>query len=225
MTASTSSCGQLSLSCNLALLLRSSTRLSVRVSVIHSLYAPKNGIIDEEYVVLGFVRAPVTTTFLQVVSRLFLVWAVNYMFPDVRSHWSFSTMMIAWSIAECVRYSYYGFNLLGNVPRILTWARYNFFLVLYPLGVGSELLMVYNALPLAYKWNPMYFYFLIAASLVYVPGKLSSLDRLWLRRAKTFNVYCFSLLVGFPVLFSHMLVQRKKYLKETYQVAQKKKEL
>lgn len=116
-----------------------------------------------------------TTTFLQVISRLFLVWAVNYMFPDVRSHWSFSTMMVAWSIAECVRYSYYGFNLLGSVPRVLTWARYNFFLVLYPLGVGSELLMVYNALPLAYEWNPMYFYFLIAASLVYLPGNVNYL--------------------------------------------------
>ncbi|ORY96588.1 tyrosine phosphatase-like protein [Syncephalastrum racemosum] len=147
---------------------------------------------------LGFVRAPVVTTGLQVVSRLFLVWGVNYMFPEVRSHWSFSTMMIAWSIAELVRYSYYACNLLGQVPRILTWARYNLFLILYPTGVGSELMMVYVALPFAKAWNVNYYYFLIVASLVYLPG--------------------------FPVLFSHMLAQRKKYLKGTHLVAEKKKQ-
>lgn len=111
------------------------------------------------------------TTFMQVLSRLFLVWGVNYMFPMVRSHWSFSTMMIAWSIAECVRYSYYATNLLGAVPRALTWARYNFFLILYPTGVGSELIMVYQALPYAKAWEPLYYYFLIVASLAYLPGK------------------------------------------------------
>ncbi|KAI9479563.1 tyrosine phosphatase-like protein [Zychaea mexicana] len=144
----------------------------------------------------GFVRAPVMTTAMQVASRLFLVWGVNYIFPEVQSHWAFSTMMIAWSVTECIRYSYYTLNLIGQVPKFLTWARYNFFLVLYPLGVGSELMMVYQALPYAYEWNPYYYYFMIVVALVYLPG--------------------------FPVLFMHMLAQRKKYLKGTYMVAEKK---
>lgn len=157
------------------------------------------------------------TTGLQVVSRLFLVWGVNYMFPEVRSHWSFSTMMIAWSIAELVRYSYYACNLLGQVPRILTWARYNLFLVLYPTGVGSELMMVYTALPFAKAWNVNYYYFLIVASLVYLPGM--PLQGFWRYTGRTHFLF-----IGFPVLFSHMLAQRRKYLKGTHLVAEKKKE-
>ncbi|KAI8139480.1 tyrosine phosphatase-like protein [Fennellomyces sp. T-0311] len=144
-----------------------------------------------------FVRAPVTTTAMQVASRLFLVWGVNYLFPEVRSHWSFSTMMIAWSVTECIRYSYYSLNLIGHVPRFLTWARYNFFLVLYPLGVASELTMIYVALPYAKEWRMPYYAGMFIVILSYLPG--------------------------FPVLFIHMLTQRKKYMKGTYLVAEKKK--
>ncbi|KAF7722114.1 hypothetical protein EC973_003694 [Apophysomyces ossiformis] len=131
---------------------------------------------------------------MQVLSRLFLVWGVNAMFPEVRTHWSFSSMMIAWSIAECVRYAYYFFNLTSSVPAFLVWARYTLFLILYPTGVGSELMMVYQSLPYAKEYNPAYFYGLIGVSLVYLPG--------------------------FPVLFSHMLTQRRKYLRGTAKKAQ-----
>ncbi|KAI9314579.1 tyrosine phosphatase-like protein [Dichotomocladium elegans] len=144
-------------------------------------------ILEVLHSLFGLVRAPVTTTAMQVASRLFLVWGVNYVFPQIRTHWSFTTMTIAWSIAECVRYSFYACNLLGSIPSALNWARYNFFLVLYPTGVGSELTMVYKALPYAKAWNPLYYYFLIAVALVYIPG--------------------------FPVLFSHMLTQRRKYIR------------
>ncbi|KAJ8658143.1 hypothetical protein O0I10_006150 [Lichtheimia ornata] len=162
---------------------------------VHSLVWPwlqvvqTTAIMEVIHSLVGFVRAPVTTTAMQVASRLFLVWGVNYMFPAIGTHVSFSTMMIAWSIAECVRYSYYATNLLGSVPGFLNWARYNLFFVLYPMGVGSELTMVYQSLPYAQEWNPLYFYFLIGTSLVYLPG--------------------------FPVLFLHMVSQRRKYMKSS----------
>jgi len=39
-----------------------------------------------------------------------------------------------------VRYSWYALKiLLGEAPAALTWCRYTFFYVLYPLGVWSEL--------------------------------------------------------------------------------------
>lgn len=109
---------------------------------------------------------------MQVASRLFLVWAVNYVVPEIHMHWSFTTMVIAWSIAEIVRYSFYTFHLTSGVPGIVSWARYNFFFVLYPLGVFSEMMMVYQALPYAKLINPLYYYGLIAVALVYVPGNL-----------------------------------------------------
>ncbi|KAI9306738.1 tyrosine phosphatase-like protein [Cunninghamella echinulata] len=138
---------------------------------------------------IGWVRAPFVTTLMQVLSRLLLVWVVNELFPQIHTHWSYTTMITAWSIAELVRYSFYAFNLKGSVPSFISWARYNFFLVLYPTGVSSELIMIYLSLPYAKAFHPVLYYGLIASALSYIPG--------------------------FPVLFSHLWVQRKKYFKGT----------
>ncbi|KAI9247349.1 tyrosine phosphatase-like protein [Sporodiniella umbellata] len=149
-------------------------------------YVQTAALFEVLHSLVGFVRAPFMTTLMQVASRLFLVWGVNYFVPEIHSHWSFSSMTIAWSIAECTRYIFYIFHLLGGgVPALVSWARYNFFFILYPLGVGSEMTMVYQALPYAKLISPWYYFALIAVALIYIPG--------------------------FPVLFSHMLVQRKKY--------------
>ncbi|KAI8337233.1 tyrosine phosphatase-like protein [Chlamydoabsidia padenii] len=122
--------------------------------------------------VVGWVRAPFMTTLMQVLSRLLLVWGVNAMFPAIHTHGAYTTMIIAWCIAELVRYSFYAFNLTtGSVPSIIAWARYNFFLVLYPLGVSSELMMIYQALPYAKDIHIAYYYGLIASALTYAPGK------------------------------------------------------
>ncbi|GAB5588114.1 hypothetical protein Unana1_03014 [Umbelopsis nana] len=135
----------------------------------------------------GWVRSPVSTTFTQVLSRVFLVWGVNYLFPEIRTHWSFTTMVISWSITEVVRYSYYFFNLAGGVPAFISWLRYTLFFVLYPTGAGSEVMMMYVALPYAKAWNEYYYYLLIVLMIVYIPG--------------------------LPTMYLHMIGQRKKYLK------------
>ena len=151
-------------------------------------YVQTAALFEVLHSLLGWVRAPLMTTAMQVASRLFLVWAVNDVIPEIHTHWSFSTMVIAWSIAECVRYIFYVFHLSGGeVPKVIMWARYNFFLVLYPVGVFSEMTMVYQALPYAKAISPLYYYGLIVVALIYIPG--------------------------FPVLFSHMLTQRKRYMR------------
>lgn len=137
------------------------------------------------------------TTIMQVASRIFLVWAVNYPFPQVHSHWSYTTMVVSWSIAEIVRYSYYATNLLGSVPSLITWARYTFFMVLYPTGISSELIMTYQSLPyVKAAWGELYFYAYIAVILLYAPGS--------------------------PILYNHMLAQRKKFLRESKNTNTKK---
>jgi very-long-chain (3R)-3-hydroxyacyl-CoA dehydratase len=113
------------------------------------------------------------TTAMQVASRLFLVWGVNYIVPEIHTHWAYSSMTIAWCIAECTRYAFYTFHLSGGIPGIVSWARYNFFFILYPVGVFSELMMVYQALPYAKAIDPLYYYGLIAVGLIYAPGKKS----------------------------------------------------
>ncbi|KAL8995595.1 MAG: hypothetical protein Q9169_004706 [Polycauliona sp. 2 TL-2023] len=94
----------------------------------------------------GLVRSPLPTTILQVASRILLVWAVVNQFPAATSTSPFySSMLIAWSATEVVRYSYFVLNLRGSVPGFLTWLRYNMFYVLYPVGITSEAVLVWRA--------------------------------------------------------------------------------
>ncbi|KAK0888544.1 hypothetical protein LTR57_025517 [Friedmanniomyces endolithicus] len=84
-------------------------------------------------------RAPIMTTVMQVASRFLLVWLIAYFFPTtVAQSPAYTSMLLAWSVTEVVRYSYFAVNLAyGGVPFWLTWVRYNAFFVLYPLGIGS----------------------------------------------------------------------------------------
>ncbi|KAL8694470.1 MAG: hypothetical protein Q9218_000883 [Villophora microphyllina] len=104
----------------------------------------------------GLVRSPLPTTLLQVTSRLLLVWAVVDRFPSVSTSTPFySSMLLAWSATEVVRYSYFVLNLRGSVPTFMTWLRYNMFYVLYPVGISSEAVLVWKASEVAgepWKW-------------------------------------------------------------------------
>lgn len=95
---------------------------------------------------VGIVRSPIFTTLIQVSSRLLLVWGVVDSYPTTTSPSPFySSMLLAWSITEIIRYSYFVFNLIGSVPEYLTWLRYNTFYVLYPVGIISEMLLIFYA--------------------------------------------------------------------------------
>lgn len=74
----------------------------------------------------GVVRAPLFTTLMQVASRLLLVWGIAYNFPQTtKNSPAYSTMLVAWSITEVIRYSYFVFVLGAKaVPKLWTWLRY-----------------------------------------------------------------------------------------------------
>ncbi len=83
-------------------------------------------------------------------------------------------MLVAWAASEIVRYSYFVINLrrVGNdrqgVYALLTWLRYNLFYVLYPLGIGSEVALLWKATEAAEKkWQWVF----LAILLAYVPGE------------------------------------------------------
>lgn len=93
---------------------------------------------------LGLVRAPVTTTGMQVASRLLLVWGIVWLFgqqlltsstdnrpwgkgslmrdrygkeQESAARWNqlgYLGMMTAWSVTECVRYGYFTFFLVSD---------------------------------------------------------------------------------------------------------------
>ena len=151
------------------------------------------GLISLANNVLGLVRAPLLTTLMQVASRFLLVHLIASppAFPlSTRHSPAYSTMLLAWSVTEVIRYSYFVFSLSGaGVPKLWTWLRYNTFLVLYPLGISSECWLVYQAIPLASERNELFGYALWAILAIYVPGSY--------------------------ILFSHMLAQRRKIARQS----------
>jgi hypothetical protein len=114
---------------------------------------------------------------MQVASRFLLVWGVVDLFPSATGpNPAYSTMLIAWSITEVIRYSYFAVNLsFGKVPSWMTWLRYNTFFVLYPLGISSECWLVWKATGPADEKEPLIKYAYLAILAIYVPGKTISL--------------------------------------------------
>jgi very-long-chain (3R)-3-hydroxyacyl-CoA dehydratase len=122
------------------------------------------------------------TTLLQVFSRIFIVWGIIPLFPDsIQDSYAYPIMLLAWSVTEVIRYSFYAWNILDEVPYFLLWLRYNYlriwvdcrystFWVLYPIGVGSELRTMTRALKDAYAWQPVYAAVIVVVMLAYIPG-------------------------------------------------------
>ena len=110
-----------------------------------------------------------------------------------------STMVLAWSITEMIRYSYYAANLLDLKIGLLTWLRYTLFIVLYPLGAGSELLCIYKAFPDMALFKP---YNIELPNIYNFTFKFQYLVVL--------IVLCY--LTGLPQLYYYMFSQRKKIL-------------
>ncbi|XP_059698324.1 very-long-chain (3R)-3-hydroxyacyl-CoA dehydratase 1 isoform X5 [Haemorhous mexicanus] len=148
---------------------------------------------------VGIVRTSVLVTGVQVSSRIFMVWFIAHSIKQIQNEESVILFLVVWTVTEITRYSFYTFNLLNHLPYFIKWARYNFFIVLYPAGVAGELLTIYAALPyvkktgmfslrLPNKYNVSfdYYYFLIIVMFSYVPL--------------------------FPQLYFHMLRQRRRVL-------------
>lgn len=148
---------------------------------------------------IGIVRTSVIVTGVQVCSRIFMVWFIASSIRQVQNQESVILFLVVWTVTEITRYSFYTFNLLNHLPYFIKWARYNMFIVMYPLGVIGELMTIYAALPYVrrsgmyslrlpntYNVSFDYYYFLIIVMLSYIPL--------------------------FPQLYFHMLRQRRRVL-------------
>ncbi|XP_009325448.1 PREDICTED: very-long-chain (3R)-3-hydroxyacyl-CoA dehydratase 2 [Pygoscelis adeliae] len=150
----------------------------------------------------GIVPSSVVLTAFQVMSRVFLTWAVTHSVKEVQTEDSVLLFVVAWTITEIIRYSFYTFSLLNHLPYLIKWARYTLFIVLYPMGVSGELLTIYAALPFV-RQSGLYS--------ISLPNKYNF----------SFDYYTFLILVMisyipiFPQLYFHMLHQRRKVLSHT----------
>ena len=105
-------------------------------------------ILEIGHAALGWVRSPVSTAFIQVFSRVFVLYWINVIpFGDQIDLLGISGLQlitIAWGITEMIRYSFYFFSLLNIELKWLTFLRYTLFIVLYPLGVSGEFLILFS---------------------------------------------------------------------------------
>jgi len=170
-------------------------------------------LLEVVHAAVGMVRSNPILTLLQVLSRLLVVWIVMFFFEESRNCVGTVIVCVVWPLAEITRYMFYALNILDKNNSLLTWCRYSFFIVLYPIGVTGELICIYKAVaflkPMKVRAEFSYnlpnmlnisfdlYYFLIISMLAYIPV--------------------------FPQLYGHMLAQRKKILGDGKKVAMEKK--
>ncbi|XP_075235707.1 3-hydroxyacyl-CoA dehydratase 1 isoform X2 [Lycorma delicatula] len=150
-------------------------------------------------VAAGLVKSNLMLTTFQVFSRVMVVCGVLLATPTAPVSFGMPLLLFAWSITEIIRYGYYALNIINLVPYVLVWCRYTFFFALYPIGVSGELLCFYAAqqfvgdtklwtyeLPNSLNFTFNYRYLLIYIMSSYIPL--------------------------FPMLYLHMVSQRKKII-------------
>lgn len=112
-----------------------------------------------------------STTFIQNFTRVVQVW-LWYIFPSATStSRAYLALVLAWTVADSVRYLYLALHLHEMAPGGLVWLRYSMFIPLYPVGIGSEWWLMYRCIePLreVSAVGPLVFWFLLV---LYVPGK------------------------------------------------------
>lgn len=165
-------------------------------------------IMEVIHAMLGVVRSPVMITATQVASRLWILWGIVNLAPEATTtsvvtvgfiNLSLVTLLTAWCLSEVIRYGFFALKEVGSQPGVMVWLRYSGFLVLYPLGVSSELAMVWLAIPvirLKGLWS------------IALPNPINL--------SVSYDVICVlavaAYLPGFPQLFGYMLKQRRKVL-------------
>ena len=103
-------------------------------------------IVEVLHCVVGLVPSNPIITLQQTAVKIGIVCGIVHPFVAPQNSAGVLLVIGCWSVAEITRYLYYALNILGVVPYLLTWCRYSFFLVLYPIGVVGELLLIYASL-------------------------------------------------------------------------------
>jgi very-long-chain (3R)-3-hydroxyacyl-CoA dehydratase len=147
---------------------------------------------------IGLVRTPVATALMQVFSRVNLVF-ICVEFVAARQSPFFTLMLVAWSVTEVIRYTFYALELLEMQIYLITWMRYTLFYVLYPTGVTGELVSLYLALRFAYER--------VAAGNAF--AVFESLNPYTLCFVIAEVVFAVLYLPGFPKLYFYMIGQRR----------------
>ena len=151
------------------------------------------------HAITGIVKTSILSTSIQIIGRISIVLLLQ--FVPVEVSYGYLIIFFAWSSIEIVRYSYYILNLIKknysnfNIPYLLIWCRYTFFIVLYPIGSFGEMLIIYNAQKyfnkiILWKNNAFNIYvgnLFYPIYILFLPGLIYMYGYLFKQRKKVFN--------------------------------------
>ncbi|KAG8053444.1 hypothetical protein GUJ93_ZPchr0001g30442 [Zizania palustris] len=164
-------------------------------------FAQTAAIMEILHSIVGLVRSPVSATLPQISGRLFITWGILWSFPETHSHILVTPLIMSWSIAEVIRYSFFGMKeSFGFTPSWLLWLRYSSFVICFPVGIVSEVGVTYIAFPfmkasekyclrMPNQWNFSFDYYYASALLMalYFPGFLYLLRHMIAQRKKALS--------------------------------------
>jgi len=156
-------------------------------------------LLEIVHAMLGLVKSNPVVTLQQVFSRVYILWLVLELLPPSRLSVGVLFLLFAWTITEMIRYSMYAISLIAHTPYLLTWLRYTFFIVAYPVGVTGELLVSYAGLQYAKSKGVL---------TIGMPNSLNFIFNFYLVMIMVMLLY----IPLFPPMYLHMFVQRKKVL-------------
>uniref|UniRef100_A0A2K6FKM2 Very-long-chain (3R)-3-hydroxyacyl-CoA dehydratase n=1 Tax=Propithecus coquereli TaxID=379532 RepID=A0A2K6FKM2_PROCO len=67
------------------------------------------------------VPTSVIVTGVQVSSRIFMVWLITHSIKPIQNEESVVLFLVAWTVTEITRYSFYTFSLLDHLPYFIKW--------------------------------------------------------------------------------------------------------
>lgn len=161
------------------------------------------------------VNASPAITFIQVALRCTTVFIFARFIEESRHSIGVPMFILAWSLAEMARYLYYATNIMSRTSAYITWCRYSFFIVCYPLGSLGEMLVISKSLPyvkegrlrIPFVPQEITYYLLI---LLFIGGVVGGKYN-QIKKINHIINYKLSF-IGLPYLYIHMLKQRSKML-------------
>jgi len=114
-----------------------------------------SALLETVHSAIGLTNAPTATTLGQTCGRLFITWLIGDDLPtnDLVTDGLMTSLQTSWALADIIRYLFYISQMWENnavlqneklsaIGKVLKFLRYNGFLVLYPIGMLSEIGLV-----------------------------------------------------------------------------------
>lgn len=147
--------------------------------------------IIESLFVKSVLRKKFTITSLWgILNGLKMVWlcyGVIFPHPKIAKHTSYSLLITSWCLQYFIHYFYYAFKVKTKSSfHFLFWLEYNNFYLTYPLGLVSEMILLFLSLAFV-EQDSIYDYVLRAAFLAYIPIAYFAWGHLKSRKKKRYT--------------------------------------